>query len=100
MAVLEDGRLGVWNVRTGGLESALPGPSGRAFGYPGVGPAEGIALAAKETCILAWNAKLLCVWDLAAGARVRSLLVADTRDAAVIPDGKGVVYVNGLDITL
>jgi len=100
VAVLEDGRLGVWNLRTGGLESALPYTSGPAFGDADVGPAKGIALATKAPCALAWNEKLLGVWDLAEGAHVGSLRVADTRDAAITPDGRGVVYVSGMDITL
>jgi WD40 repeat protein len=100
LAALEDGRLGVWNIRTGAPESALPRPSGPAFGDHGIGPPEGMALATKAARVLLWNAKLLCVWDLEVGISVGSLSVADTRDAAISPDGAGVVYVNGYDVTL
>lgn len=100
VAVLEDGRLGVWNIRTGALESGLPRASGPAFGDPGFGPSEKIALAAKAPRILSWNEKLLCVWDLEAAASVGSLSIANARAAAITPDGTGVVYLNGPNITL
>ena len=100
VAMLEDGGLGVWNIRTGALESVLPPASRPAFGDPNIGPSKGIALATKAPRILSWNEKLLCVWDLEAGVSVGSLSAVDTRDAAITPDGARVVYVNGLDITL
>jgi WD40 repeat protein len=100
VAVLEDGRLGVWNMRTGALESALPPASGPAFGDPGIGPSERLVLAPRAPRILSWNGELLCVWDLQVGASVGYLSVADVRDAAITPDGRGVVAVNGMDITL
>jgi WD40 repeat protein len=100
VAVLEDGRLGVWNMRTGALESALPPASGPAFGDPGIGPSERLALAPRAPRILSWNGELLCVWDLQVGASVGYLSVAEVRDAVITPDGRGVVAVNGMDIAL
>ena len=95
IAVLENGRLGVWSLRTGKLESTLPHPDRIAFGCAGCGPAEGIALASDAPRVLVWNKQLLCVWDLRAGTRVRSLLVSNAVDAAITPDGCGVVFADG-----
>jgi WD40 repeat protein len=82
-------------LRTGRLESTLPHPDGISFGCGGFRPAEGIALAIEAPCILAWSEVLLCVWDLRAGTRVKSLLVSKVRDAAITPDGNGVVFTDG-----
>jgi WD40 repeat protein len=100
IATLENGRLGVWNLRTGAMESSLPPAKGHAFGSPGVGSGNGIMLAVDTPRILSWNENLLCVWDLEAGAGVASLSVIDTKDAAITPDGTGVVFISGKDIKL
>jgi WD40 repeat protein len=100
LAVLENGCLGVWNIRSGALESVLPRPSGSAFGDSGIGLPNGIALASKSARAMAWNSDLLCVWDLEVDDSVRSLSTKDTRDAAITPDGTGIVYVSGHDISL
>jgi len=100
LAVLEDGRLGVWNLRTGRLESALAQRSGPVFGDADVGPAEGIALASKAPRVLGWNEKLLSLWDFAAGTWLGSVRVSDTRAAAINPDGASVVYVTGKKVVL
>src|SRR5262249_52348408 len=99
VAVLEDGRLGLWNLRTGALQSALPHANRPAFGDADVGSATGIGLATKLPHILAWNHTLLTVWNLATGAFIGSLRVTDTRDAAITPDGTGVVYLSGAKIS-
>jgi len=99
IAALENGRLGVWNLQTGAMESSLA-PAKAAFGSPGLGSGKGIMLAADTSRILSWNENLLCVWDLEAGAGVASLSVIDTRDAAITPDGTGVVFISGYDIKL
>jgi WD40 repeat protein len=100
LAVLEDGCLGVWNIRSGALESVLPRPSGSAFGDSGIGLPNGIALASKSARAMAWNSDLLCVWDLEVDDSVRSLSTKDTRDVAITPDGTGILYVSGYDISL
>ncbi|MCI0387779.1 MAG: DUF4062 domain-containing protein [Acidobacteria bacterium] len=100
IATLENGGLGVWDLRTGAMESALPPARGPAFGSPGIGSGEGIMLAVDIPRILSWNESLLCVWDLESGADVASLSVFDTRDAAITPDGTGVVFVSRNDIKL
>jgi WD40 repeat protein len=100
VAVLEDGRLGVWKLRTGAPESALPPAPGPRFGDGAVGPARGLALAANALRLLAWNDKLLAVWDLAAGAGLGSQSAVDVHDAAITPDGAGVVYVSDMSIIL
>ena len=100
VVVRVDGRLGVWDVRTGLMESAIPPVSGPAFGDPGIGPADGIAVAAKAARVLSWNEKLQCVWDLEAGVSVGCLSTAATRDAAITADGTAVVSVDGYGITL
>jgi WD40 repeat protein len=99
VAVLEDGRLGVWNIRTGALESSLPRATGGAFGDPGVAPPDGLALAADAPCVLSWSGTLLCWWDLESGS-VASLTVSSTRQAAITPDGTGVVYLDGASVSL
>jgi len=99
-AVLEDGRLGIWNLQTAGLESALLPTDGPSFGDAGVESPKHLVVASEALRILAWNRSLLCVWDLSAGAGVGSLPVREIRDAAITPDGKCVLYVDGPRITL
>jgi hypothetical protein len=97
VAALEDGRLGVLNMRTGGLDLVLP--RGRpAFGDPGIGQPLRLALTAGSARVMAQNEKLMCVWDLDS-ASVKTLLAASQlRHAALTPDGKGVVYIDGSSV--
>jgi WD40 repeat protein len=108
VAVLENGQLGVWNLRSGKLESTLPEPDGGSFGDADTGRAERIALASQGPEVLAWNKKLLCVWNLntgeCVGARKASEggqpWVVEIRDAAITGDGTGVVYLDGVDVSV
>ncbi len=108
VAVLENGQLGVWNLRSGELESTLPHPSGPSFGDNDIGPAERIALASQGSEVLAWNKKLLCVWNLTTGACVGTRKASqdgeqpwavEIRDAAITGDGAAVVYLDGVDVS-
>ncbi|HVG90931.1 MAG TPA: WD40 repeat domain-containing protein, partial [Alphaproteobacteria bacterium] len=108
VAVLENGQLGVWSLRSGELESTLPHPSGPSFGDSNIGPAERIALASQASKVLAWNKKLLCVWNLTSGACVGMQKASEAgtqpwaveiRDAAITCDGAGVVYLDGMDVS-
>jgi WD40 repeat protein len=107
VAVLENGQLGVWNLRSGELESTLPEPDGRSFGNADIGRAERIALASQGPDVLAWNKKLLCVWNLITGECVgtwkasegRQPGAVEIRDAAITGDGTGVVYLDGVDVS-
>lgn len=92
IAVLEDGRLGVWNMASGSLETALPHTIGPAFGDPDIGPPTGLALATSSHRVLAWNDKLLCVWDIEAGSTIGSIVGDGVRDAEISPNGTVVVY--------
>ena len=108
IAVLEDGQLGVWNLHSGELKSTLPRPSGPSFGDQHIGPAERIALASRAPEVLAWNRKLLCVWNLTTGecrgTRKASEgsqppWVVEIRDAAISGDGAAVVYLDGVNVS-
>jgi len=108
VAVLESGQLGVWNLHSGELKSTLPGPSGLSFGDQQIGPAERIALASQAREVLAWNRKLLCVWNLTTGKCVGARRASEDseqpraveiRDAAISRDGAAVVYLDGMDVS-
>ena len=107
LAVLEDGHLGVWDLETGELESTLQGADGCSFGDSDIGPAEHLSLATHKSEVLAWNKKLLCVWDLATGkclgtSRATGKAEAwqvEIRDAAITSDGTGVVYLDGMNVS-
>jgi WD40 repeat protein len=96
---LSDGRLSLWNMRTGIQERILSRITGYGFGDLNVGPPSGIVLAGKATRALVWNETLLYVWDFGFNICVRSLLVKDARDADITPDGKHVVFLNGLAVS-
>jgi WD40 repeat protein len=99
VAVLEDGRLGVWNLHTGSLESILPHPNGPLFGDTEIGTATRIALATEGPQVLAWNEKLLCVWNLHTRGCVGTLRADDIHGAAINADGAGVAYIDGLNVS-
>ena len=100
VAVLEDGRLALWQLRTGAQEAILPGGNSPTFGDSNIGQARNLAFAAKTARVLAWNEKLLCVWDLDDAVNIGALGVTNTRDAHITPDGTAVVYLDDKKISL
>ena len=100
LATLEDGRLGVWSLRTGALERTLPPPRGPSFASTDISMSRHLTVAATSARALAWNEDGMCVWDLDEGTAMGSMRGERIRDAAICPDGSGVVYADGHDIRL
>ncbi|BCG02007.1 hypothetical protein PPGU19_065750 (plasmid) [Paraburkholderia sp. PGU19] len=95
VAVLEDGRLGLWDMSTGALASTVSRPVGDAFGDPKIGAPRRLVVATGAPRVLAWNAELLCVWNLDSSGHAESLPLQTIRDACFTPDGNAVVFVAG-----
>lgn len=95
IVMLEDGRLGVWSMRTGALESTVPAASDSQARTSASGSRHGLALASEAPRVLSWNERLMTVWDLDRHSRVGSLPVRDARDPTITPDGTRVVYTHG-----
>jgi len=93
IAILDDGRLGVWDLYTGELQATVKGsaPPGRS---------KGITLAASAPRVLTWNDDHLFVWDFEQATQVASLKVGKIEDAGFSPDGRAVVYAVGTAVSL
>ncbi len=100
VGVLDDGRLGSWNLRDGSMQASWPPKVGPRFSQHSSNVPRRIERAAAANRVLVWNDRLLSVWDLDQCEEVGALLLAEVRDATITPQGDSVVFIDGYEVRL